>query len=355
MGGFLLKTADWCAFPVDAKQVLYLVDKGYISAADVIIEDSILADKNKSDGMVRFITVCQILWFLISCLGRAVQHLAMTTLELTTLGFILCSVGTFVCWAGKPQDVTVAIVIESNTHLSDILTRAGEAAKHPYKFTPLDFVGRDSSSWMLYWMYYFNILRKMRLVFPSKKRPLDKIPDGLFRDLTVPTRVLLFTVQIAYGAVHIAGWNFHFPTSIERTLWHFATIAMISSLTSAWIMDVMVWQGMSLFRLAWSKLRRHGAKSMLVQNDIEKAESYSGKRKTRGLHRLAARLRNNSPQCDPSMELPLKVIFPITAIGATYVIARAYILVADMISLRSVSPSAFETVNWMQFWPWNLS
>jgi hypothetical protein len=184
MGGFLLKTPDWQSFPVDAKQILYLVEKDYISAADVILDESILLDKNKCDGMVRFITVSQILWFLTSCLGRALQHLVMTTLELTTLGFILCSLGTFVCWAQKPKDVMCAIVIKSNTDLSDILKRAGEAAKEPYKYTPLDFVGRDKSSWILYWTYWMNILRSMGIVFASKQRPINKIPDDFFRDLT---------------------------------------------------------------------------------------------------------------------------------------------------------------------------
>jgi hypothetical protein len=287
-GGVLLKTPDWPAFPVDAKQILYLLDKRYISTADVILDESILFDKNKSDGMVRFITVSQILWFLINCLGRAVQHLAMTTLELTTLGFILCSLGTFLCWAPKPKDVMCAIVIKSNTRLEDILNEAGDAAREPYKFTPFDFVGRDKSSWILYWTYWINILRNLGIVFASKKRPIDKIPDDLFRDLTTPTTILLFVVPISYAAIHIAGWDFHFPTHVERTIWHVATLATISSITTYWIVDFIMWHGTMWIREVWSKWFGQDSKSMLKNEDIEKGDSRATKRKVSGVSQFAA-------------------------------------------------------------------
>jgi hypothetical protein len=115
-----------------------------------------------------------------------------------------------------------------------------------------------------------------------------------------------------------------------------------------------MWHGTTFIREIFPK--SFVEKSMSTNDDIEKGDARTTKRKERRIYRLAARLRNNSPGRDPSLEVPLKVLMPLTIVVAPiYCLARGYILVADIISLRSVPPSAFETVNWMQFWPWNLS
>lgn len=35
---------------------------------------------------------------------------------------------------------------------------------------------------------------------------------------------------IIFGAIHVAGWNFHFPTPIERKCWHIASILVMTAL-----------------------------------------------------------------------------------------------------------------------------
>jgi hypothetical protein len=50
MGGFLLVAPDY-TFPVDAMQLLYLIDKGYVDYP--AIEDKDIDDKNKSDLVAR--------------------------------------------------------------------------------------------------------------------------------------------------------------------------------------------------------------------------------------------------------------------------------------------------------------
>ena len=49
MGGFTLHTSDWVAFPLNAKQLHYLVTHGFVSYADVGLPNDIIADKNKAD------------------------------------------------------------------------------------------------------------------------------------------------------------------------------------------------------------------------------------------------------------------------------------------------------------------
>ena len=78
--------------PVNAVQIQWLADKGYIEWPNVS-EDEI-RDKNKADGFARLLTVVQIIWFAISCIGRAVQQLPISSLELGTIAYVFASIPT---------------------------------------------------------------------------------------------------------------------------------------------------------------------------------------------------------------------------------------------------------------------
>jgi hypothetical protein len=51
MGGILLQTPGYPEFPIDAEQLFYLIEKGYIDYPDIHKAD--IDDKNKSDGLAR--------------------------------------------------------------------------------------------------------------------------------------------------------------------------------------------------------------------------------------------------------------------------------------------------------------
>lgn len=341
MGGFVLHAKGWVDFPLNAKQVHYLVIEKYIPYSAVAVDASVLRDKNKGDGLVRFITVCQILWFSLNCLGRAVQQLAIATLELTTLGFIVCTLGTYYFWLRKPLDVGRAIILTTDLTMDEILIMAGDEARAPYKFTPLDFVDRDQSSWNIYWRYWMNILRKLNIVFATKKRPINKIPDDHFPGLSRGTTVILFLAQTGYAAIHVSGWDFHFPSIIERTLWHISTLAILVSICSYWLIDLFTWHlHPALIRRIFGKKGDSEATRHIPRlNFLTRIES------------SAARLRNNSPDHDPALDVPLKALVPLMFVAVCYCVARAYILLEDFMNLRALPPSAYESVNWSGFFP----
>lgn len=89
MGGFGLVTPDWTSFPVNCKHLCYLATHGYIQLPELKVED--IWDKSKAGWFAKFITCLQILWLAIQVIGRGIQHLDVTTLELTTLSFVLCT------------------------------------------------------------------------------------------------------------------------------------------------------------------------------------------------------------------------------------------------------------------------
>jgi hypothetical protein len=69
------------------------------------------------------------------------------------------------------------------------------------------------------------------------------------------------------------------------------------------------------------------------------------------LHRFAEGLRNNSPDKDPSLSVPLTLLIPVTITCSVYSFCRAYIWFKDIFSLRELPASAFATANWSKYIP----
>lgn len=195
MGGYVLDPPDFPPFPLNAKQLHYLVTRGYIDYAVVSITPDTIDDKNKSDEMARIITMIQVLWFVIDTIARAVQNLAISTLELSTIAYVWCSIGTSFFWRYKPQGINVPVVIVPKQTMAKILVNAGPAAAATYISTPMDFVGREKHHWGLYWAHWFNILYHMGWNMHTKKRPVDKISDDQFLPLSAGSNSILVFFQ----------------------------------------------------------------------------------------------------------------------------------------------------------------
>ncbi|KAI0707893.1 hypothetical protein C8Q76DRAFT_816447, partial [Earliella scabrosa] len=74
-----------------------------------------LLDRGKADGLAKMLLAWQVLWFCLSCLNRAVQHLPLSLLEVTTIAHALCALLTYVAWWKKPKDVGQPIVIGTHS------------------------------------------------------------------------------------------------------------------------------------------------------------------------------------------------------------------------------------------------
>lgn len=51
MGGFILMSPDFDDFPIDATQLLWLIQNGYLEYP--LVDEGALKDKNKSDALAR--------------------------------------------------------------------------------------------------------------------------------------------------------------------------------------------------------------------------------------------------------------------------------------------------------------
>ena len=345
MGGFILHTRDWVPFPIDAKQLHYLIMKGHVRFPT--LNERKIKDRNKVDRILRLLTLIQILWFVLNILDRAVQRLAITCLELTTAAFIVCSVGISLCWFHKPADIMTAETIESNSCIADILLEVGGRAHRPYNHTPLDFISRKESASSLCWSNWVNILRNMHIVFVPTMRPVNRFENTIFLELSRTVNVAWLGLTAIYSSIFIAAWNNNFPSPCERLLWRVASITVMGTLLSCWVIME--------FGLSWyPALRQRLAHNLPQRHDLEhgprtqRLTRWSCLRKAES---VAACIRNNSVSQDPGLTLPLKAILPIYVVVFFYTVARTYIFVEDIIELRSLPPSAYTNARWSALFP----
>ncbi|KAL8997848.1 MAG: hypothetical protein Q9188_006227 [Gyalolechia gomerana] len=353
MGGFRLRTKNRDSFPLDAQQIYFLIRKGYVRQP--VFRPQLIEDKNKVDVLLRTIILGQILWFLVGIIGRWAQHLFVTTWEITTVSFVLCSPVTFGFWWYKPADVVMAEYIDIDMDADDILKLEGQEGT-PWTFTPLDFVSRKEWWWSKTWWSYLNFLRALHFSFGSEGKPIDRIPDSLQRPLGQREVYWCLAMTTACFSVFFVAWNHDFPTRIEMLLWRMAAIAFMSITCITFV----VAESLRIFNIAQARSeswRQRHTPSLPLQAERSSKSRFSIRdsgviqRIIKRVNKAFDKLRNNSPDRDPQLELPLRLILPLYIIGIAYAACRGYILIADVIELRSLPASAYQSVEWSYYWP----
>jgi len=117
MGGFNLVDPDLrTANPKDQNgQVLTidrfkeLIERPDFDLPDIPEED--IEDRSKGDVLFKLIAILQTSWFIIQCIARGQQRLALTELELVTLALASLNAVTFAIWWHKPLGVQKPIRI----------------------------------------------------------------------------------------------------------------------------------------------------------------------------------------------------------------------------------------------------
>ena len=367
MGGLHLQFLDReavgkCSFPVDCSQLLYLANHKYIQMPKISEGD--IDDRNKADDLARLIAVIQSLWFTIDSLGRIAQGLYLTTIELTTLTFVLLMTASSICWWRKPMDVSWPMIVRVNADLCSILQEAN-APTTPRGLTPLSYLSRREWFLSRFWAYYTQILRNMELIPIQKPEPTegDHVPSIDFPEVDFKWEVIASSLIIIYSCIFLAAWNFEFPTNNENFLWR---IAALINLSYAVVGTVVAgpYHHPPRIRCRLKTITKWISRPFRLRKSVKEEvqiilgqHSSSGERK--GAHWLLNGplthyfdwIRNTSPDKDPAMQISLRWLTVITTLCAMYCLSRAFILIEDIIALRSLPASAYQTVNYGVYSP----
>ena len=208
IGGIAMNVAGRRRFPVTYQQFLALLDTGTFKIPDITEKD--IKDRNKTDHYAVVVACMQASWLVVQCIGRKVQHLPISALELTTTVFILNALLVYSLWWNKPLNVQVPIVVcvESKT----------DEELHAW-------IGMENS--------------KRTGIFTSKKDVItvDRVfnaSDFESGDYFGAIHAIA-VITMLYGALHCLAWNFSFPTAVERTLWRISSVATIVALPAVGI------------------------------------------------------------------------------------------------------------------------
>lgn len=357
MGGFVLHTNDdFEAFPVDAKQLCFLITHEFVENPK--ITDEAIKDKDKVDSLLRLLTLAQVGWFMANVIGRACQNLPITAIELTTIAFIWCSTWTMAFWWRKPADVQIPHPLYTESTIEEIRAAVNQwALDHKMQpcedlrsiraRTPLDRLSRKEWHWSRYWSNWINILRHVGIWFAPKKTPVDRFENTI--SLPVPPRLYAayMAITFPYCAFFAAGWNINFPTYIELFLWRTAAIGILSVAVLFPLVTTLAFTLYPKLKGSTSDGDRSRHEKLMLRDTPT-----SGPSKIRRiLHSAAESVRNNSIGHDPDLTIPLKAILPVYVLAVVYCFCRTYVVLEDIVELRSLPPESFVTVDWSELLP----
>ncbi|MCJ1322002.1 hypothetical protein MMC15_007347 [Xylographa vitiligo] len=307
MGGVRLKLED-DEFPVTSKHLFVLIKLELVKLDN--FSPALIEDRSKADGIAKLFTIVQTGWFILQCLARLIQHISITTLELSTVAFVVCTIGTNIMWWAKPKDVFVPIVVKIDCTLEGLLAMAGPQILDPiseatnWKWSPLEKFDDLRPNFLVDVGQYLPRTSSFELSQPAQKLRFrnDRLPP-LERDWLLGQ--FLMVLSLFFGAVYVAGWNISFPTRAEQIVWRICTVMLFSLVVAFWAVDAGV--------------------------------------------ELHERQKNVSV-ADKLAVTPIRMVL-YTFICLVYVIIRLYILIEPFVGLRSLPAVAFETVQWSSFIP----
>ncbi|KAF5357673.1 hypothetical protein D9758_007407 [Tetrapyrgos nigripes] len=210
-----------------------------------------IKDKSKGDAVSKGVTLLQTSWFLVQILTRAIQHLPIAALEISTVAFAVLNLLVYGLWWYKPLDVQRSIMIGPGPEEIEI-----SATSYRQWFSParilkfLKFVVFGGSN------YYPEKSISVPIIWAGyPEESISVIWAGYSYQFEgagfMMTSVVASIVACLFGAIHCVAWNFSFPTSTEQTMWRIsaAFVALFPSLFSPGlatrcIQDGLYWESL---------------------------------------------------------------------------------------------------------------
>lgn len=198
--------------PLDPFDVKYLLDVGKLT----LIRSNELDDKCKGDWVAKLLVLSQIIWFFVQCVGRVLQRLPLSELEIITFAYTLMNLIIYAVWWEKPYQVSEPVrVYEHLPARANLCQEEGSMIDLLHMLYA--YITGDQDEW--------TNLRK-RLSTPS-------FYTGRFRfsekDGDSWTTLTLASTAIAFGLPHILGILSPFSSTMLQILWNMSTIFMCAA------------------------------------------------------------------------------------------------------------------------------
>lgn len=169
-------------------------------------------DKSKTDSFARVVSVTQITWIVVQVLARVTRRLAVSQLEIAVVALSSCATMIYILQWKKPKNILVPYTV---------LKFSGPI---PVKITQKESIIEKGASNL---RTFFSAATVVRSLLQENGRPIpnDVVPESLAGG----NEILYFGLGLVlgsslFGGIHVAAWNFTFPTKVELILWRVASI-----------------------------------------------------------------------------------------------------------------------------------
>ncbi|KAH6907708.1 hypothetical protein BKA70DRAFT_1283728 [Coprinopsis sp. MPI-PUGE-AT-0042] len=268
MGGYIFKFEDGHGY-VDMRHLFVpnsspegnarAVREALLQRRDRVEE---LTDKSKTNLLARTIAYGQMLWFCANFIGRLVEGLTITKLEVASLAYVAMTLATYYFWMDKPLDVDCPIIVAEGTEGS--FGKLG-TSNPPIvlRFTQFldwnsDDIGQSvliavKNMLIVFWNAVMALCHLFMMILPDEwdsvdNQHADQYPflafweAGAAQNSPLATYLSAFSYA-AFGGVHCIAWNFAPYSEVEQWLWRVAsvTVAAVPLLVPViqWLTDIV--------------------------------------------------------------------------------------------------------------------
>lgn len=191
---FIFQYDTWI---LNGSQSCYAKDVGIIGKIPRLSMGA-LANQNRGSILVKALAVLQVLWLVTQILVRAHEDLPSTQLEILTLAYAVVAFFIYLLLWEKPQDVMTMTRVDvcrpvTIENMEALIIRA-----------PADFGFTQKAPW-------------------TSTTAVHPIGNSI-GNLELYAYTIAAAGSLVFGAVHLAAWNFAFPTTAERWLWRISSL-----------------------------------------------------------------------------------------------------------------------------------
>lgn len=194
------------SWTLDSMQLAVAIEHGIITDLPDI-KTAEIADKNKSDALVKVLAVMQVAWMVFQLCARVYYRHPFAPLELGTVAFSATAIILYIVEWDKPKDVNTPFYVKaaSSSVSEAAFTQIVEAAPFPYMQFPF----------VQYKHYYMP-----SVAFHETLGNLKVIDAKSF--------VVAMITVVSFGGIHLLAWDLQFPTPVEGLLWKISAIMTIA-------------------------------------------------------------------------------------------------------------------------------
>ena len=179
-----------------------------------------IKDRGKSDWLAKPLVLLQTWWFIIQCIACGIKHLPVTHLEILTLAYVAMNFVIYVFWWNKPLNVNRPV---------RVLQKSGESEPsrmQPQSISEVQKLTQESVIDGLGMILGFIIGGQDQCVNMSCEDRVPRFWANSTMDNAWITDIIVFGVDICFGAIHCIAWGFSFPTHTELLIWRVSSVAI---------------------------------------------------------------------------------------------------------------------------------